>query len=115
MPRPSSTADPFHAIAEPRRRQIVELLADRGSLAVGAIVLMLGLPQPAVSKHLAVLHEVGIVSVEKQGKQRIYSLEPTELKAVYKWISRFEALWSHKLDRIKQRAENAARSHPLAQ
>ena len=109
MPRAATTTDAFNAIAEPRRRQIVELLARRGSLAVGAIVLALGLPQPAVSKHLGVLREVGIVSVAKQGQQRVYGLEGRELKHVYEWISKFERFWTHQLDRIRERAERQAR------
>lgn len=100
--------DVFQAIAEPRRRQIVELLALRGALAVSAIVLALGVPQPAVSKHLGVLREVGLVSVTQQGKQRIYTLNPEELKAVQAWIQSFERLWSGQANRIKQRAERLA-------
>lgn len=107
MPRAATTTDAFNAIAEPRRRQIVDLLAKRGALAVGAIVLALGLPQPAVSKHLSVLREVGIVSAVKQGQLRVYRLEGKELKHVFEWISKFERYWTHQLDRIKQRAERA--------
>ena len=110
MPRAATTTDVFNAIAEPRRREIVELLGQRGALAVGSIVLALGIAQPAASKHLAVLREVGIVSVAQQGQQRLYQLEPSELKHVHDWISKFERLWSHQLDRIKQRAERAARA-----
>ena len=105
VPPISTTTDVFTALAEPRRRAIIDLLASKGALAAGAIVLALGLPQPAVSKHLAVLREVGVVSVEKQGTQRMYSLNPSELKAMYDWLKMFEHLWSHKLDRIKERAE----------
>ena len=108
MPRAATTTDAFNAIAEPRRREIVELLSRRGALAVGAIVLALGLPQPAVSKHLGVLRHVGIVSVAQQGKQRLYCLEGKELKHVYDWISQFEQFWAHQLDRIKLRAERRA-------
>jgi DNA-binding transcriptional ArsR family regulator len=108
MPRAASTTDVFSAIAEPRRRQIVELLAQRGALAVGAMVLALGLPQPAVSKHLAVLRDVGVVSVERQGQHRLYALEGKELKHVHEWISKFERYWSHQLNRIKERAERRA-------
>ena len=78
-------------------------------MAVGAIVLALGLPQPAVSKHLGVLREVGIVTAAKQGQQRVYRLEGKELKHVYEWISKFERYWTHQLDRIKERAERRAR------
>src|SRR5579871_2212685 len=109
MPRTPTTADVFNAIAEPRRRQIVEVLARRGGLAVGALVVSLGLPQPAVSKHLGVLRKVGVVAVIKQGKQRVYHLEADKLKAVHDWVKAFEELWSHQLGRIKERAQRKAR------
>jgi DNA-binding transcriptional ArsR family regulator len=109
MPRAPTTSDVFNAIAEPRRRQIVELLARRGPLAVGALVVTLGLPQPAVSKHLGVLRKVGVVAVIKQGKQRVYNLEAEKLKTVHDWVKAFEELWGHQLDRIKARAEHRAR------
>ncbi len=109
MPRAPTTSDVFNAIAEPRRRQIVEVLARRGALTVGTLVVTLGLPQPAVSKHLGVLRKVGLVAVIKQGKQRVYSLEAEKLKTVHDWVNAFEELWSHQLDRIKERAERRAR------
>jgi DNA-binding transcriptional ArsR family regulator len=108
MPRAPTTADVFNAIAEPRRRQIVELLARRGALAVGMLVATLGLSQPAVSKHLGVLRRVGVVAVKKQGKQRVYRLEAEQLKPVHDWVKAFEELWGHQLDRIKERAEQRA-------
>ena len=73
------------------------------------MVAAVGLAQPAVSKHLAVLHEVGIVSVTQEGRQRLYQLETRELKRVHEWVSKFERLWTHQLDRIKERAERLAR------
>ena len=109
MPRAPTTADVFNAIAEPRRRRIVELLARRGPLAVGPLVVSLGLPQPAVSKHLGVLRKVGVVAVIKLGKQRVYNLEAAKLKTVHDWVKAFEGLWEHQLDRIKERAEQRAR------
>jgi DNA-binding transcriptional ArsR family regulator len=108
MPRAPTTADVFNAIAEPRRRQIVELLARRGALTVGTLVVTLGLAQPAVSKHLGVLRKVGVVAVIKQGKQRVYNLEAEKLKTVHDWVKAFEELWGHQLDRIKERAEHRA-------
>ena len=105
MPRAPTTTDVFNAIAEPRRRQIIELLARRGAMAVGTLVVAIGVPQPAVSKHLGVLRQVGIVSVNKDGQRRMYSLNSDELKPVYDWAKTFERFWSHKLDRIKARAE----------
>jgi DNA-binding transcriptional ArsR family regulator len=109
MPRASTTTDVFNAIAEPRRRQMVELLARRGALAVGTLVAALGWPQPAVSKHLGVLRQVGVVAAIQQGKQRVYHLEADKLKVVHDWVKSFEDLWSHQLDRIKERAERRAR------
>jgi DNA-binding transcriptional ArsR family regulator len=110
MARAATTTDVFNAIAEPRRRQIIEILARRGALAVGALVVAVGLPQPAVSKHLGVLREVGLVSVDKSGRQRMYRLNPEELKSVYDWAKSFERFWSYQLDRIKLRAEARART-----
>jgi DNA-binding transcriptional ArsR family regulator len=109
MPRAPTTADVFNAIAELRRRQILEVLAQRGALTVGVLVETLGLPQPAVSKHLGVLRKVGVVAVTKQGKQRMYNLEAEKLKTVHDWVTAFEELWGHQLDRIKERAERRAR------
>jgi DNA-binding transcriptional ArsR family regulator len=109
MPRAKTTDDVFNAIAEPRRRQIVELLALRGPLPVGTLVETLGLAQSAVSKHLRVLLKVGVVAVIKQGKQRVYSLEADKLKTLHDWVKAFEEHWDHQLDRIKERAELRAR------
>jgi DNA-binding transcriptional ArsR family regulator len=109
MPRAATTADVFNAIAERRRREILELLARRGALAVGVLVETLALPQPAVSKHLGVLRKVGVVVVTRQGKQRLYSLEAEKLKIVHDWAKAFEDLWTHQLDRIKERAEHRSR------
>ena len=109
MARASSTADVFQAIAEPRRRQIIELLSRGRGLAVGTIVVALGLPQPAVSKHLGVLREVGIVAVSKQGQRRVFELNYEQLRPVYDWVKLFEQHWQHQLDRIRTRAERQAR------
>ena len=109
MPRAPTTSDVFNAIAEPRRRQIVELLARRGATAVGTLVVTLALPQPTVSKHLGVLRKVGVVAVVKQGKHRVYKLDAEKLKTVHDWVKAFEDLWGHQLDWIKDRAERRAR------
>jgi len=109
MARLPTTFDVFNAIAEPRRRQIVELLARRGNSSVGVLIASMGMPQPAVSKHLGVLHKAGVVSVSKAGRQRIYSLNAQELKSVHDWAAQFDLLWTHQLERIKKRAEEKAR------
>jgi DNA-binding transcriptional ArsR family regulator len=108
MPRASATSDVFSAIAEPRRRQIIDLLSRGRGLAVGTIVLTLGLGQSAVSKHLSVLREVGIVSVRKQGKSRVYELSPDPFRTVSDWVKTLERHWERQLDRIRARAERRA-------
>jgi DNA-binding transcriptional ArsR family regulator len=108
MPRTSATSDVFQAIAAPPRRRIIELLSQRHGVPVGTIVLTLGLPQPAVSKHLGVLRKVGIVSVSKQGQRRVYVLNLEQLRPVYDWVKPFERHWEHQLDRIRARAERRA-------
>ncbi|MDX9912057.1 MAG: metalloregulator ArsR/SmtB family transcription factor [Phycisphaerales bacterium] len=109
MARAPTTTDAFNAVAEPRRRAIIDLLARNGPLAVGAIVAALSLPQPTVSKHLGVLREVGILSVERLGQQRVYRLQPEELKTMFDWLKQYEQFWTHQLDRIKERAERKQR------
>jgi DNA-binding transcriptional ArsR family regulator len=108
MPLVSATSDIFNAIADPRRRQIIDLLARRRGLPVGTIVLTLELPQPAVSKHLGVLREVGIVTVKKVGKSRIYDLNLDQLRTVQDWVQSLEKHWERQLDRIRARGEQRA-------
>ena len=107
MARSPTTADAFNAVAEPRRRQILDLLA-RGERPVNDVVAALHLTQPQVSKHLRVLREVGLVSVRGSGQQRLYKLNADRLKAIYDWVRTFEPFWDHQLDRIKERAERKA-------
>lgn len=105
MARAATTTDVFNAIAEPRRREIIDLLVDGNRHAVGEMVEALRIPQASVSKHLGVLRKVGIVSVTKQGQLRLYRLDPKELKPVHDWVKKYERFWAHHLDRIKLRAE----------
>jgi DNA-binding transcriptional ArsR family regulator len=109
MARAATTSDVFNAIAEPRRRRIIELLAGSGEQPVGELANLLRIPQPAVSKHLGVLRSVRLVSVNKRGRSRLYRLNPTELKTVHDWIKNYERFWTHQLNRIKARAEQRAR------
>ena len=83
MPRAQTTADPFNALGEPRRRQILSLLAESPRTSVNELVAVLGIPQPAVSKHLGVLRKVGLVSVEKEGNHRFYALNAQPLKPLH--------------------------------
>ena len=109
MPRAATTSDVINAIAEPRRREIIDLLATGGERAVGDLVGALRMPQPAVSKHLGVLRRVRIVSVSRRGRRSLYRLNARVLKPVHDWTKTFERFWSHQLARIKQHAEQKAR------
>jgi len=109
MARAATTSDVFNAIAEPRRRAIVGLLALGAEHDATELVLQLGLPQPAVSKHLGVLRKVGVVGVHKAGQRRLYRLNPQELKPVHDWIQNFERFWTHQLTSIKEAAELKAK------
>ena len=111
MPRAATTTDAFNAIAEPRRRRIIDALASHKTRTVGELVEALRLPQPAVSKHLAVLRQVGIVSVARRGRHRLYRLDAKELKPVHDWAKTFERFWNHQLNQIKERAERKANQH----
>jgi DNA-binding transcriptional ArsR family regulator len=95
--RAATTTDVFNAVAEPRRRQIVDLLAD-GERAVNDLVVLLGIPQPQVSKHLRVLREVGLVEVREDGRQRLYRLKGEALQPIHDWVKDYERLWSERFD-----------------
>jgi DNA-binding transcriptional ArsR family regulator len=99
MARAATTTDAFNAVAEPRRRQILDVLAD-GERSVGEVVTALRLGQPQVSKHLRVLREVGLVQVREVGRQRIYRLNARPLKPIHDWLREYEAAWDERLDRL---------------
>jgi DNA-binding transcriptional ArsR family regulator len=99
MARAATTADAFNAIAEPRRRQILDLLAG-GERPVNDLVRLLGLAQPQVSKHLRVLREVGAVDVREEGRQRLYSLNGQALKPIHDWVKGYERIWTERFDEL---------------
>ena len=99
MARSSTTADVFNAVAEGRRRDILDTLI-AGEKAVGAIVTDLAMPQPQVSKHLRVLSEVGLVSSRAEGRRRLYRLEPARLQPFQEWLAKYEQAWNERLDRM---------------
>ena len=100
MARVATTADAFNAVAEPRRRQILDVLAG-GERPVNDLVRRLGLAQPLVSKHLRVLREVGLVDVRDEGRQRIYRLNGRSLKPIHDWVKNYERSWSERFDRLE--------------
>jgi len=99
MARAATTTDAFNAVAEPRRRQILDLLA-RGEAPVNDLVAALDVPQPQVSKHLRVLREVGLVEVRDAGRQRMYRLNGRSLKPIHDWVVGYEQLLNERFDQL---------------
>jgi len=104
VPRAATTSDSFNAVAEPRRRDILEFLAP-GERPVNDVVAALGVAQPSVSKHLRVLLQVGLVEVRRDGRQLLYRTNAEALKPLHEWTSQFERYWRNQLLRVKERAE----------
>ena len=97
MARAATTTDAFNAVAEPRRREILDVLAE-GERPVNDLVRELGLAQPQVSKHLRVLREVGAVGVREAGRQRLYRLNGVALKPIHDWVKGYEDSWSERFE-----------------
>jgi DNA-binding transcriptional ArsR family regulator len=108
MARAATTSDAFNAVAEPRRREILDYLA-MGERPVGELVTKLGLEQPSVSKHLRVLRNVGLVRVRRHGRQMLYRTNAEAIRPLHEWTKTFERFWVHQLLRIKERAEEQAK------
>jgi DNA-binding transcriptional ArsR family regulator len=101
MARAATTADVFNAVAEPRRREILDLLS-QGERPVNDLVSRLGLAQPQVSKHLRVLREVGLVLVRGVGRQRVYRLNGERLQPIHDWVKAYERSWSSRFDALDE-------------
>src|SRR5262249_39421511 len=108
MARSATTADAFNAVAEPRRRQILDVLAG-GERPVNDLVRQLGLAQPQVSKHLRVLREVGAVDVRDEGRQRLYRLNGHALKPIHDWVQGYERLWGDRFEELDAVLEDLKR------
>jgi DNA-binding transcriptional ArsR family regulator len=108
MARAATSSDSFNAVAEPRRREILQYLALQ-ERAVGDIVAGLRLEQPSVSKHLKVLRQVGLVRVRRSGRHMFYRTNAEAIRPLYEWAKMFERFWAHQLSRIKERAEAKSR------
>ena len=104
MPRATTTSDAFNAIAEARRREILSYLA-RSERSVSEICDAMEMRQPAVSKHLKVLHEVGLVRRRRDGRQILYSIDAEKIRPLHEWTRTFRRFWLHQLAGVKQRAE----------
>jgi DNA-binding transcriptional ArsR family regulator len=106
--RAATTADAFNAVAEPRRREILDVLAG-GERPVNELVRELGLAQPQVSKHLRVLREVGAVQVRGEGRRRLYRLNGQALKPIHDWVKGYERLWSERFEELDAVLEDLKR------
>jgi DNA-binding transcriptional ArsR family regulator len=104
MARAATTTDAFNAVAEPRRRQILDVLG-AGERPVGELVAALGIPQPLVSKHLRVLKDAGLVQARVDAQRRLYRIRPEPLAEVDEWLAPYRALWTASLDRLEQHLE----------
>jgi len=101
MARTPTTHDPFNAVAESKRRQVLEAMGAK-ELSVNEIVELLGWKQPTVSKHLGVLKQVGLVSERRVGRQRMYRVNAERLKPIYDWVTPFERYWSESFERLDE-------------
>ncbi|HQX16006.1 MAG TPA: metalloregulator ArsR/SmtB family transcription factor [Anaerolineales bacterium] len=99
MARTPTTHDPFNAVAEPKRRQLIQAMGAE-ELSVNEIVDLLGWNQPSVSKHLGVLKQVGLVEERRVGRQRMYRVNAERLKPIFDWVTPFEQMWSERFDRL---------------
>jgi DNA-binding transcriptional ArsR family regulator len=99
LARAATTADAFNAVAEPRRRQLLDALA-AGERSVTDLVHAVGLAQPQVSKHLRVLREVGAVDVREDGRHRLYRVNGHALKPIHDWVAQYERVWSERFDEL---------------
>ena len=99
MARTPTTHDPFNAVAEPKRRQVLAVIGAE-ELSVNEIVDLLGWPQPMVSKHLGVLKQVGLVSERRVGRQRMYRVNAERLRPIFDWVIPFEQFWNERFDRL---------------
>ena len=110
MARSATTTDAFNAVAEPRRRQILQVLAG-GERSVNALVTKLRMEQPQVSKHLRVLREVGLVDARVDGRRRLYRLDGKRLKPIHDWVKQFEQTWNERFDTLDEVLEDLKREN----
>ena len=99
MARTPTTHDPFNAVAEPKRRQLIQAMGEQ-ELSVNELVELLGWNQPSVSKHLGVLKQVGLVKERRVGRQRMYRVNAENLRPIYEWVAPFEKIWTERFDRL---------------
>ena len=112
MARTPTTHDPFNAVAEPKRRKVLEVLGVR-ELSVNELVKKLGWTQPMVSKHLGVLKQVGLVSERRVGRQRLYRVNAERLRPIYDWVAPFERYWNESFERLDEILEQLKGSNDV--
>jgi DNA-binding transcriptional ArsR family regulator len=101
MARPQAQPDIFTAIADPTRRRLVDLLGD-GDRSVTDLASRFKVSIPAISQHLKMLREIGLVHVEQVGRQRFYRLQPSALRVVHDWVAVYRPFWEERLDALEK-------------
>ncbi len=94
--------DAFHALAEPRRRKVVEILVHRGRLSASEICDEFDVTPQAISQHLKVLREAHVLRMEKKAQQRLYSFNPKAMRQIEVWTAEIGRLWESRLDRLEK-------------
>jgi DNA-binding transcriptional ArsR family regulator len=103
----------LHALADPTRRRIVELLAE-GERSAGEIAAEFSTSRPGVSRHLRVLREQGVVRVRERGQRRLYSLDPAPLEELEEWLARYRSFWTNRLDALDTEIRRQGRDSATA-
>ena len=111
MSRPAANADVFAAIADPTRRSLLDQLR-QGEQPVKQLAAPFDMSLPAISQHLSVLCEAGLVTQRRVGRQRFYRLNPEPLKQVSDWVAYYEQFWREKLDVLGKYMEEAPWDKP---
>jgi DNA-binding transcriptional ArsR family regulator len=100
--------DTFSVLAEPRRRRVVEILAQRGKLSASEICDEFDVTPQAVSQHLRVLREANVIQVEKSAQRRLYTFNPRSLSHIQAWAAAMTRTWNRRLDRLDQALKEEA-------
>lgn len=92
--------DIFHAIADPNRRAIIELLS-REKLTLNGVAQHFSVSRPAISKHMRVLNECGLVTIEQKGRERYCEIKMEKLTEVTDWVARYKKIWEERFDALE--------------
>jgi DNA-binding transcriptional ArsR family regulator len=112
MARTATTHDPFNAVAEPKRRKVLDAIGS-DEVSVNELVARLGWSQPTTSKHLGVLKKVGLVRERRAGRQRFYRVNAAQLKPIHDWTQSFQEMWEARFERLNEYLQELQRKEKL--